>query len=55
MIIQLYRTNARWAAVRCKAEKEKPNKFAIRFFCVDFTAQTYAPSMMDHRSEDETK
>ncbi len=42
------RTKARCAAVTFN--KDKPDKFAIRFYCVVSTAHTYVHSMMDNRS-----
>jgi|NOAtaT_6_FD_contig_71_1164804_length_1532_multi_2_in_0_out_0_4 hypothetical protein len=47
------RTKARCAAVMFNVEK--PDKFAIRFYCVVSTSQTYIHSMMDNRSGNRTE
>jgi hypothetical protein len=47
------RMNARCAAVTFNAEK--PDKFAIRFYCVVSTVNTYVHSMMDNRSGSKTQ
>ncbi len=47
------RTKASCAAVTFNAEK--PDKFAIRFYCVVSTSHTYVHSMMDNRSGNKTQ
>jgi hypothetical protein len=47
------RTKATCPAVTFNAEK--PDKFAIRFYCVVSTAHTYVHSMMDNRSGNKTQ
>jgi ribosomal protein L30E len=47
------RTKARCAVVTFNAEK--PDKFAIRYYCVVSTVHTYVHSMMDNRSGNKTQ